>query len=146
MRRIQAWAATACLLLIVACAATSIAEDAGLAVVTPNAELKWKDAGIPGVSAAVVEGDMEKGASRFYLKYATGLKAPLHHHSPDHFVTVVSGTLVLTIDGKEHTLPAGSYFSLTGGKPHAARVDGKEDCVMFIQAMGPWDVVLEKAP
>jgi quercetin dioxygenase-like cupin family protein len=100
--------------------------------------------GIPGVSAAVVDGDMSAGPSRFYLKYGPGLVTPVHHHTSDHYVTTVSGTLVLTVDGKEHRLPPGSFFALTGQKPHTARVEGKEACVMFIDARGAWDVVPEK--
>lgn len=113
-------------------------------VVTPQAALQWKDAGIPGVSTAAVSGDMTKGASRFYLKYAAGFVAPAHHHTPDHYVTTISGNLVLTVDGKEHKLTPGSYFALTGKAPHTARCDGSEDCVMFVEAQAPWDVVLEE--
>lgn len=113
-------------------------------VVTPTAALQWKNAGVPGVSTAVVSGDMAKGASRFYLKYAAGLVTPAHHHSPDHYVTTISGILVLTVDGKEHKLTPGSYFALTGKAPHVARCDGSEDCVMFIESQAPWDVVLEE--
>ena len=51
---------------------------------------------------------------------------------------------MLIVDGMEHRLPARSYFALIGGKPHAASVEGKEDCVMFVDAKGPWDVVPEK--
>jgi quercetin dioxygenase-like cupin family protein len=120
------------------------ARGAGQAVVTPKEGLQWKDAGVPGVSVAVVAGDMAKGPSRFYLKYKAGFVAPPHHHSPDHYVTTVSGTVVLIVDGKEHRLAPGSYFALTGKAAHAARVEGGEDCVMFVDAHGPWDVVLEK--
>lgn len=120
------------------------AGDMAKAVVIPKAELKWNNAGIPGVSNAVVDGDMAKGPSRFYLRYAVGLVTPLHHHSPDHYVTTVSGTLVLHAGGKDHRLGPGSYFALTGKAPHVARCEGSEDCVMFIAALGPWDVVPEK--
>jgi quercetin dioxygenase-like cupin family protein len=125
-------------------AACGAAFAAGKSVVTPGSELKWANAGIPGVSTAVVDGDMKKGASHFYLKYAAGLVTPPHHHSPDHRVTTVSGTLVLTVDGKEHRLPPGSYFALLGKAAHVARCEGTEDCVMFIDARGPWDVVPHK--
>ena len=111
---------------------------------TPTADLKWINAGVPGVETAVVKGDMKKGASHFYLKYAGGFAAPVHHHSPDHFVTTVAGNLVLVVDGKEHRLPPGSYFAFTGKAKHAARCEGTEACVMFIDARGPWDVVLAK--
>jgi hypothetical protein len=48
----------------------SFAKGQGKAVTTPQASLEWRDAGIPGVSTAVVQGDMAKGPSHFYLKYA----------------------------------------------------------------------------
>src|SRR6188768_3265625 len=77
-----------------------------------KADLKWKDMG-NGIAAAPVSGDMEKGASRFFLKYPVGLVTPKHHHDPDHYVTIVSGTITLTTEGKEHKLGPGSYFAIT---------------------------------
>jgi quercetin dioxygenase-like cupin family protein len=124
---------------------SALAQGAAKAFVTPVAEVKWKEAGVSGVASAVVQGDMAKGASRFYLRYAGGFAAPIHHHSPDHYVTTVTGNLVLVVDGKEHRLAPGSYFALTGKAKHAARCEGTQDCVMFIDARGPWDVVLAKA-
>lgn len=121
--------------------ATPTALARGKAMVTAAADLKWADAGVPGVSTSAVDGNMGKGASHFYLRYAAGFTAPLHHHSPDHHVTTVTGMLVLVVDGKEHRLGPGSYFSLKGKAPHAARCEGSTDCVMFIDARGPWDVV-----
>lgn len=127
-----------------AVAAGAVVAGGGKTVVAPAADLKWAGAGVPGVSTAAVEGDMAKGASHFFLKYAAGLATPVHHHSADHYVTVVSGNLVLVQDGKEQKLGPGSYFAFTGKAPHAARCDGSEDCVMFVDARGAWDVVPEK--
>lgn len=115
---------------------------AGSAVVA-KADLKWKDMG-NGVSAAPVSGNMDKGASRFFLKYPVGLVTPKHHHDADHYATVVSGTITLTVDGKAYKLGPGSYFSLTSKASHIAKVEGKEAAVFFIQADGPWNVVMEK--
>lgn len=131
--------------LALALAAAPVAFAGPGAVVASQSSLKWTDAGIPGVSTAVVDGDSSKGPSRFYLKYAAGFTAPMHHHSPDHYVTTVTGTLVLVVDGKEQRLAPGSYFALTGKAPHAARCEGSTDCVMFVQAAGAWDVVPEKS-
>ena len=114
------------------------------AVVAADTDVKWADAGIPGVRTAVVSGDLAKGPSRFYLRYPAGFVTPVHHHSADHYVTTVSGTLLLTVDGKEHRLGPGSYFALTGKKPHLAKCEGDTDCVMFVEAKSPWDVVPEK--
>lgn len=112
-------------------------------VVTPASDVAWKEAGIPGVETAAVDGDMAKGASHFYLKYPAGFTTPVHHHTADHYVTTVKGTLVLTVNGKEHRLTPGSFFALTGKVPHAATCDGTEDCIMFIDARSRWDVVPE---
>lgn len=124
--------------------AAEAAADAGQVVAVPQAELKWKDMGVPGLAAAPVAGDMAKGPCRFYLKYPVGFVSPPHHHSSDHYATVVSGTITLTAGGKEHRLGPGSYFALTGKMPHVAKVEGNEPAIFFIQSDGPWDVVMEK--
>ncbi len=124
-------------------AVASMLPAAGPTVVKAKADLKWKDMG-NGIAAAPISGDMEKGASRFFLKYPVGLVTPKHHHDTDHYVTVISGTITLTVEGKEHKLGPGSYFSLTNKAMHTAKVEGKEDAVFFIEADGPWNVVMEK--
>ena len=124
--------------------ASMMALAAGDSVVVAKADLKWKEMGIPGLAAAPVSGDMTKGASRFFLKYPVGFVSPKHHHTADHYVTLVSGTITLTVDGKDHKLGPGSYFALTKKSVHVAKVEGNEEAVFFIQADQPWDVVVEK--
>ena len=119
------------------------AAEAGKTVVMAKADLKWKAMG-NGIMAAPVSGDMEKGPCRFFLKYPVGLVTPLHHHSSDHYVTVISGTITLTAGGKDSHLGPGSYFMLADRAPHVAKVEGSEDAVFFIQSDGPWDVVMAK--
>jgi mannose-6-phosphate isomerase-like protein (cupin superfamily) len=114
----------------------------GATVVKPSAALAWKDMG-NGISAAPVSGDMEKGPSRFFLKYPVGLVTPSHHHDADHYATLVSGSVTLTVDGKDHKLGPGAYFALTNKASHVAKVDGSEPALFFIQADGPWNVVME---
>jgi mannose-6-phosphate isomerase-like protein (cupin superfamily) len=120
-----------------------LAAGASSTVVVPKGDLKWKEMG-NGVAAAPVSGDMEKGASRFFLKYPVGLVTPKHHHDADHYGTVVSGTVTLTVDGKDHRLGPGAYFALTNKASHTAKVEGSEEAVFFIQADGPWNAVMEK--
>lgn len=117
----------------------------GGAVFVPAADVKWSDVpGSPGVQIAALRGNPGKGASHFLLKFAGGFSAPVHHHTADHYVTVVAGTLVLAVDGKDHKLPAGSYFSFSGKKPHATRCEAGADCVLALDARGKWDVVAPK--
>lgn len=124
--------------------ATSVAIGAEKTMVIAQDQLTWKDMGIPGVKAAVLTGDMAKGPSRFFLTYPVGFTTPAHHHTPDHYVTLVSGSLTLTVDGKATKLMPGSFFALTNKAVHVAKVEGDQPAVMFVQADGPWDVVMEK--
>jgi anti-sigma factor ChrR (cupin superfamily) len=121
----------------------ALAVHAASTVETP-ASLEWKELGIPGVAAAPVSGNMDKGPSRFFLKYPKGFVTPRHHHSADHSVVVISGTITLTVGGKDHDLGPGSYFELTEKAAHVARVKGEQEAVFFVEAEGPWDVVVEK--
>lgn len=124
-------------------AASLLAAESGKSVVLAKADLKWKAMG-NGIAAAPVSGDMDKGPSRFFLKYPAGLVTPLHHHTANHHVTVISGSLTLTVGGREHRLGPGAYFMLGDKAAHIAKVEGGEDAVMFIQAEAPWDVVMKK--
>lgn len=127
--------------------AAARAKDTGTAVVVPAGDLKWDDAADrPGVKTAAVQGDPNKGASRFFVKLPAGFSTPLHHHTADHYVTVLSGTMVENVDGKDYTLPAGSYFAFTGKKKHTTRCTDGADCLVFIDSHGKWDVVPEAAP
>jgi quercetin dioxygenase-like cupin family protein len=118
---------------------------AAAAVLTPTTDVKWNAVpGMDGIMLAVVEGDPAKGAHHSFMRFTGGFAAPEHHHSADHFVTVIAGTLVLTVDGKATEFPAGSYFAFTGKKPHATACKAGAECVLFIDARGKWDVVPEK--
>jgi quercetin dioxygenase-like cupin family protein len=117
------------------------------AVFVPAAEAKWSD--VPdfrGVQIAVVEGDPAKGPAHFFLKFAPGFVAPKHHHTADHHATVVTGSLIVTVNEGPRLLTPGSYFSFTGKTPHATRCDTGSSCIVFIDARGKWDVIPEKAP
>ena len=135
-------------LSVTAFAPQTFAKDTkgGTAVLIPASDLKWSDvAGFPGVKMAVVEGDPAKGPTHFMIRFAGGFAAPLHHHSSDHHVNVISGTVVLTVDGKENKLPAGSYFSFKGKKQHVTRCEAGADCLLAVDSRGKWDVIPEEA-
>jgi len=124
-------------------AAFVYAAEAGKSVVVAKADLKWKAMG-NGIEAAPVSGDMDKGPSRFFLKYPVGLVTPMHHHTANHYVTLVSGSITLTVSGKDYRLGPGSYFMLADRAGHIAKVEGNEPAVFFIQADAAWDVVMAK--
>jgi len=116
------------------------------AVLMPSASIKYGPVeGFPGLQMAVVEGDATKGPHHFLIKFPPGFAAPLHHHTADHYVTVVAGTLVLTVDGKEHKLGPGSYFAFTGKQKHLTRCEPGAECLLFVDVRGLWDIVPEAA-
>lgn len=120
------------------------AKDSGKAVFAPAGDLKWSDIpNRPGVQIAPVQGNPNKGAARFFVKLPGNADVPLHHHTADHHVAVVSGTMVFN-DGQDHTLPAGSYFSFTGKKQHTTKCTDTAGCTLFVDSKGKWDVVEEK--
>jgi quercetin dioxygenase-like cupin family protein len=149
MRKTNAVALAAALTAMTAAPMESMAKG-GHATLTPAAEVKWTDVeGFPGVKVANLQGDSGKGANHIMMRLPGGFAAPLHHHSADHYVTVVSGTLALTVDGKETKLPPGSYFAFTGKKQHLTKCDAGADCTLFLDNRGKWDIVPEadkKAP
>jgi quercetin dioxygenase-like cupin family protein len=116
----------------------------GTANLIPASDMKWNDVpDFPGVKMAVLQGDPGKGASHFMMKLPGGFTSPVHHHSSDHYVTVVSGAMTFTVDGKDTKLPAGSYFAYTGKKTHLTKCDAGADCVLSVDTRGKWDVVPE---
>ncbi len=149
MRKTNALALAAALTAVIAAPMDSMAKG-GHATLVPAADVKWSDVeGFPGVKVSTLQGDAAKGANHIMMKLPGGFSAPLHHHSSDHYVTVVTGTLVLTVDGKETKLPPGSYFSFTGKKQHLTKCDAGADCTLSLDNRGKWDIVPEadkKAP
>lgn len=142
-------AVSALALALTASSPHALAKDgkkAGTAVLTPAGDLQWTDVpDFPGVQMAVVDGDPAKGPGHFLIKLKEGFVAPLHHHTSDHFATVLSGTMSFTIDGKETLLPAGSFFVFKGKKEHITRCLPGADCVLSLDVRGKWDVVPEAA-
>lgn len=116
---------------------------ASAAVLMSATDLKWNDVlDFPGVKTAVVHGDPGTGPAHFFMKLPAGFSAGMHFHNPDHWVAVVSGTLILKPEGEaEKRLPAGSGFGFTGKKKHTTKCAEGADCVLFIDARSKWDVI-----
>lgn len=97
-------------------------EAAGIQAVTASG-IKWeKPEGAPaGIMAFHVSGDAKQGPIVDLLKFAAGTKVPLHYHSANHVVTVLSGVLVIgnsAEDVKGTAVEAGGYFIIPSKTPH----------------------------
>jgi uncharacterized cupin superfamily protein len=110
-------------------------------------ELKWVDVPNTPAKMATVKGDSATGAHASFVKLPGGFSAPLHFHTADHHVAVVSGTAVLTPEGgTAKRLAAGSWFEFTGKMKHVTSCEAGADCVLFVVGKGPWDLVPVEAP
>ena len=119
-------------------------------VVTPASDVKWADldpTGAPGVKIADVWGNHAKGAYGAFFKLPAGFAAPLHTHTHDMKVVIVSGTYIQSPERKpEFRLGPGSYFMQPGGNyRHTTSCDKASDCVFFAESNGKFDLKLVDA-
>ena len=120
-------------------------------VVMPAADMKWTDldpVGAPGVKVANLWGNHASGGAFGALfKLPAGFAAPLHTHTYDMKVVIVSGTYIQVPDGKpEFRLGPGSYFLQPGGNyRHTTTCDKASDCVFLVESKGPFDLKLVDA-
>jgi anti-sigma factor ChrR (cupin superfamily) len=124
--------------------------DASRLVVVPAADVKWTDLdpkGAPGVRIADLWGDHAKGAFGAFIKLPAGFSAPLHTHTYDYKVVIVSGTYIQAPEGKpEFRLGPGSYFMQPGGNyRHITTCDQASDCVFFLESKGRFDLKVVNA-
>ena len=120
-------------------------------VVIPAADLKWTDldpTGAPGVKIADLWGDHTKGAFGAFLKLPAGFAVPLHTHTHDIKVVIVSGTYVQGPEGRpEFRIGPGSYFMQPGGNyRHTTSCDKASDCVFYAESPGAFDLQVVDAP
>lgn len=120
-------------------------------VVMPAADLKWTDldpAGAPGVKVADLWGDHTKGPFGAFFKLPAGFAVPLHTHTSDMKVVIVSGTYVQAPEGKpEFRIGPGSYFLQPGGNyRHTTSCDPAAECVFFVEGKGKFDLKLVQPP
>ena len=112
-------------------------------VVMPAGEMKWIDLGpsAPGVKVADLWGNRTKGAFGALFKLPAGFAAPLHTHTYDMKVVIMSGTYIQGPERKpEFRLGPGSYFFQPGGNyRHTTTCDKAADCVFLVESKGPFD-------
>src|SRR4030095_1086752 len=113
-------------------------------VVMPAGDMKWTDLGpgAPGVKVADLWGNHANGAFGALFKLPAGFAAPLHTHTHDMKVVIISGTYIQAPEGKpEFRIGPGSFFLQPGGNyRHTTTCDAAADCVFFVESGGPFDL------
>ena len=116
---------------------------AAKAVISPAADMKWVSIGpeTPDVKITDLWGDHTKGAFGALIKFPAGFSAPLHTHTADMRLVVISGTFIHTPQGKPPVnLMAGSYLNQPGGYIHETACGKTSECVFFTEGNGPFDL------
>jgi quercetin dioxygenase-like cupin family protein len=117
----------------------------GTEVIWPAGNLKWVDApnAPPGVKQVVLWGDPTKGHFAALQKFPAGFSAPLHSHTANLHMIIISGTVVHTPEGKADVrLPANSYLMDPSGYKHGTKCEAAADCVFFLEGDGKFDIVM----
>ena len=120
-------------------------------LVMPADDMRWTDLdpkGAPGVKVADLWGNHGKGAFGALFKLPAGFAVPLHTHTYDMKVVILSGTYIQVPDGKpEFRLGPGSYFMQPGGNyRHTTSCDASSECVFFVESKGPFDLKVVQTP
>jgi quercetin dioxygenase-like cupin family protein len=99
--------------------------------------IKWeRPEGMPeGLMVSHLTGEATSAPFVDMLKFAGGTRVPLHYHSANHIVTVVSGTLIIGKEGQPDEssgmeVGPGGYFRISGKAPHWTMA--KEDTIIVI--------------
>lgn len=114
----------------------------------PADRVKWESIeGMPaGVKVSKVAGEGRE-PQVLLVNFAPGTELALHHHSPDHVVTVIRGSLIVGTEGRPDPargvrVGAGGYFRIRGGAPHWTIAP--EEAILVVSAQGPFDTKWEE--
>lgn len=104
-------------------------------------EVRWEPMpGLPGAQQSPLWGDPKSGEHGILYRWPAGILTPLHTHTHGEQAVVVSGTMTLAVAGAAaKSLPAGAYFSMSGGTRHVTGCTAAADCVFFLHREGPFD-------
>jgi hypothetical protein len=110
----------------------------------PAGDIKWEEmkGGPPGIMYSSVSGDMTKGRYTAFVKLPAGTTHPLHIHTNDVKLVVISGTFWQAVEGGPQVkLGPGSYLFVPGGLRHTSGVTSDADCVLFQESSGKFDLL-----
>jgi len=121
-------------------AGVSVVSGQTAAVHVDPAKATYKEL-VPGVSAAVVWGDLEKGPYAAFIKFAPGHRDALHTHTNTSRLVVLKGAYVHKPEkGGEVRVGAGQYLLIPGGDRHTTESDAKEGALFYLESDGGFDL------
>ncbi len=79
-------------------------------------------------------------ATQLMIRVPKNIHVPLHWHSANETHTVISGTFIMECEGKQDTLPAGSFNYVPKRMNHQAYTTSDEGALLFITVDSGWDI------
>lgn len=105
-------------------------------------DLKFTDMEAKGVQMAVLWGDPKKGEYGSVTKFAPGTDMGWHTHTNRVRLVMISGTLVIEVDGQPaKELTAGAYADDPGKLKHRTSCKATAECIFFVTQKGPFDLI-----
>jgi mannose-6-phosphate isomerase-like protein (cupin superfamily) len=99
-----------------------------------------------GVQMATLWGDPMAGPFGALLKVPAGFESPMHRHSNDERVVVVSGASIHWTERESRdaaqVVTAGDFLIMPSGVNHVSAATDDEDCLEFITMDGKFDFTL----
>ena len=118
----------------------AVASGQTAAVHVDPAKAAYKEL-VPGVSIAVIWGDIEKGPYGAFVKFVPGHSDGLHTHTGNARLQVVRGAYVYKPEkGKELRVGPGEFLFVPGGDRHATGSDAKEGALFYMHQEGAFDL------
>lgn len=97
--------------------------------------------GMPaGAEVALIGADPVSTGPTMYLKARAGWRLPMHWHIHTSYLTLVTGHITLTIDGKKHALGPGSFVVVPSRAKHELTCAPGAECLLVDRRSGPVDL------
>jgi quercetin dioxygenase-like cupin family protein len=113
------------------------------ATLWPAEDITWTEMknAPPGIMHAPLWGDPAGGAHGMLVTLPAGFTTPLHVHSHDLKIVIISGTMLHTEEGAdEQMFGPGSYLDIPGGNRHITGVTADSPCMLFQESPGKFDL------
>ncbi len=95
---------------------------------------------MPGVSKAALWGNPEEQHGSI-TRFKAGFTTPLHTHTHDVRMVIISGTMVHgDADGQKTPLGPGAYCYVPGGTRHTSACTIEAECVFYEEQPGKFDL------
>ncbi len=97
-------------------------------VIKPDQIERWPlDKHIGVTSKLLVDG---QNMTVLWSRWEAGASAPEHTHPHEQTGICLSGQIIVTIEGVDHTVNAGEFYYIPGNTPHAERNDSTEPTIL----------------